>query len=94
MRSHAWFVEGLGAGVSKGDAASRLAAELGIDRAHVMAIGDSGNDAALVEWAGRGVAMGNASPDVKAVAEVVAPTQAEDGAAWAIERYALGREVA
>ena len=92
MRSHAWFVEGLGAGVSKGDAASRLAARLGIARANVMAIGDSGNDAAMVEWAGLGVAMGNASPGVKAVARVIAPTVDQDGAAWAIERYTLHKE--
>lgn len=92
MRSHAWFVEGLGAGVSKGEAAARLAARLGIARQDVMAIGDSGNDAALVEWAGLGVAVGNASGAVKAVADVIAPSQAEDGAAWAIERYALNGE--
>jgi Cof subfamily protein (haloacid dehalogenase superfamily) len=92
MRSHALFVEGLRAGVSKGDAAARFVAQLGISRENVMAIGDSGNDAALVEWAGLGVAMGNATPDVKAVAQVVAPCQAEDGAAWAIERLALGGE--
>lgn len=92
MRSHAWFVEGLGAGVSKGDAASRLAAQLEVTRANVMAIGDSGNDAAMVEWAGLGVAMGNASPDVKALAGVIAPTVDQDGAAWAIERYALHKE--
>jgi Cof subfamily protein (haloacid dehalogenase superfamily) len=94
MRSHAWFVEGLGVGVSKGDAASRLAAQLGIARENVMAIGDSGNDASMVEWAGLGVAMGNASPDVKALAGVIAPTVDQDGAAWAIERYALDKETA
>jgi Cof subfamily protein (haloacid dehalogenase superfamily) len=92
MRSHAWFVEGLGAGVSKGEAASRLAARLGIARENVMAIGDSGNDAALVEWAGLGVAVGNASDEVKEVADLIAPPQHEDGAAWAIERYALDGE--
>jgi len=90
MRSHAWFVEGLAADVSKGDGVARLAQRLGIAREHVMAIGDSGNDASMVAWAGLGVAMGNASPDVKAVAKVVAPSQQEDGAAWAIEHLALG----
>ena len=88
-RSHAWFVEGLGRGVSKGDALARVAARLGIARQEVMAVGDSGNDRAMVAWAGLGVAMGNASPDVVAVADVVAPSLAEEGAAWAIERYAL-----
>jgi Cof subfamily protein (haloacid dehalogenase superfamily) len=91
MRSHAWFVEGLAAGVSKGDGVARLARQLDIGQEQVMAIGDSGNDASMVEWAGLGVAMGDASPDVKAVAQVVAPLQAENGAAWAIEQYALGK---
>ena len=63
MRSHAWFVEGLAADVSKGDGVARLARNLGVPREQVMAIGDSGNDASMVEWAGLGVAMGNASPD-------------------------------
>jgi Cof subfamily protein (haloacid dehalogenase superfamily) len=89
MRSHAWFVEGLGANVSKGSAVARLARHLGIARERVMAIGDSGNDESMIEWAELGVAMGNASPGVKDVAHVIAPTLDEDGAAWAIERYAL-----
>jgi hypothetical protein len=89
MRSHAWFVEGLAPGVSKGRSLSRLAARLGIAQGEVMAIGDGGNDAAMVAWAGLGVAIGNAMHSVKRVADVVAPDQAADGAAWAIERYAL-----
>jgi Cof subfamily protein (haloacid dehalogenase superfamily) len=87
MRSHAWFVEGLAADVSKGDAVAQLAQRLGVLREQVMAIGDSGNDRSMVEWAGIGVAMGNASPDVKATADIIAPPQDVDGAAWAIERY-------
>jgi len=90
VRSHAWFVEGLAGGVSKRDGLSRLAQHLGIRREEVMALGDSGNDASMVDWAGLGVAVGNASADVKAVADVIAPSLAEDGAAWAIERFALG----
>jgi Cof subfamily protein (haloacid dehalogenase superfamily) len=90
VRSHAWFVEGLASGVSKGNGLSRLAQHLGIRREEVMALGDSGNDASMIDWAGLGVAVGNASADVKAVADVIAPPLAEDGAAWAIERYALG----
>jgi Cof subfamily protein (haloacid dehalogenase superfamily) len=93
VRSHAWFVEGLGSGTSKGDGLARLAQRLGVAREQVMALGDSGNDASMVAWAGWGVAMGNASPEVKAVAEVIAPSLEEDGAAWAIARYALGEEV-
>jgi Cof subfamily protein (haloacid dehalogenase superfamily) len=87
MRSHAWFVEGLAGDVSKGNAVARLAQRLNVKQAEVLAIGDSGNDRSMVAWAGVGVAMGNASADVKAVADVIAPAQELDGAAWAIERY-------
>jgi hydroxymethylpyrimidine pyrophosphatase-like HAD family hydrolase len=89
MRSHEQFVEGLARDVSKGDAVSRLARHLGIEQEGVMAIGDSENDRSMVAWAGLGVAIGNATPVVKAAADVIAPPQAADGAAWAIEQYVL-----
>jgi Cof subfamily protein (haloacid dehalogenase superfamily) len=92
MRSHPQFVEGLARGVSKGDALARLARQMGIEQAEVMAIGDSENDRSMVVWAGLGVAIGNATPEVKTVADVIAPPQSQDGAAWAIERYVLGDE--
>jgi hydroxymethylpyrimidine pyrophosphatase-like HAD family hydrolase len=55
-----------------------------------MAVGDQDNDVSMIAWAGLGVAMGNASPEAKAVADVIAPSLEADGAAWAIERYVLG----
>jgi hypothetical protein len=76
--------------VSKGDALRRLAAHLDIPQAQVMAVGDQDNDTAMIAWAGLGVAMGNGSPAVKAIADWVAPSVAEDGAAVAIERFVLG----
>jgi len=90
LRSHAWFVEGLDLDVSKGNSLSRLAQKWQVNRSEVMAIGDSGNDVSMLEWAGVGVAMGNAPQNVKAAADSIAPTQDNDGAAWAIETYALG----
>lgn len=89
VRSHANFVEGNPLGVSKGDALGRLAKHLGIDRERVMAVGDQGNDVPMIRWAGTGVAMGNASPAAKAVADWIAPPFAEHGAAAAIERFVL-----
>lgn len=89
-RSHEWFVESLHLSVSKADGAARLADHLHIQPAEVLALGDNGNDAAMIEWAGLGVAVGNATDSVKAVADVVAPPQWEDGAAWAIEEFVLG----
>jgi hypothetical protein len=89
VRSHANFVEGNPLGVSKGDALRRLADDLGIVQERVMAIGDQGNDATMIGWAGVGVAMGNGSPAVKAIADWIAPSFSEHGAAVAIERFIL-----
>ena len=90
VRSHANFVEGNPLGVSKGDALRRLAQALCIPQDRVMAIGDQGNDVSMISWAGLGVAMGNASPAAKAVADWVAPALPQNGAAVAIERFILG----
>ncbi len=91
VRSHRFFLEGLAPGVSKGSALAWLAEQLGIPRRAVMAIGDSGNDREMIVWAGLGVAMGNASSEVKEVADYVAPPVEHDGAAEAIERFCLER---
>jgi len=88
-RSHEMIVEGNPPGVSKGDALRRLAAHLDIPQAQVMAVGDQDNDASMIAWAGVGVAMGNGSSAVKAIADWIAPPLAEDGAAAAIERFVL-----
>jgi hydroxymethylpyrimidine pyrophosphatase-like HAD family hydrolase len=75
--------------VSKGNALRRLAAHLSVPQVQVMALGDHDNDASMLAWAGLGVAMGDGSPGVKAVADWIAPPLAEDGAAVAIERFVL-----
>jgi Cof subfamily protein (haloacid dehalogenase superfamily) len=90
VRSWDRLIEATGLGASKGDALARLAAHLGISQSRTMAVGDQDNDVSMIAWAGRGVAMGNASPEAKAVADVIAPSVEADGAAWAIERYVLG----
>jgi Cof subfamily protein (haloacid dehalogenase superfamily) len=91
-RSHAQIVEGNPMGVSKGDGLRRLAAYLNVPQTEVMAIGDQDNDAPMIAWAGLGVAMGNASPAAKAVADWIAPPVTEDGAAVAIEHFVLGED--
>jgi Cof subfamily protein (haloacid dehalogenase superfamily) len=87
VRSFARFVEGTDMAASKGQALAFLAQKLGVSQAETMAIGDNDNDADMVSWAGLGVAMGNASPAVKAAANHITGTIAEDGAALAIERF-------
>lgn len=91
VQSHAMFVEINPIGADKGSALKMLSADLGIAQEHVMAIGDQGNDATMVAWAGIGVAMGNGNEVTKAVAKWIAPAIDEDGAAIAIERFILNR---
>jgi Cof subfamily protein (haloacid dehalogenase superfamily) len=90
VRSHPVFVEGNPLGASKAQGLAWLSSHLGISRQAVMAIGDQDNDADMVAWAGLGIAMGNATPLVKAAARHVAPPVEEDGVAEAIERFVLG----
>ena len=76
--------------VHKATGLSKLIEHLGIDQSQVMACGDEANDLSMIEWAGLGVAMQNAVPEVKAVANVVTPmTNDEEAVAWAIEKYVL-----
>lgn len=73
------YLEFMQAGVSKGVALAHVAQRLGIDAARCAAFGDSYNDIPMLEWAGLAVAMGNARPQLKAVADLVAPPADEDG---------------
>lgn len=88
--SVATFFEATNAVVNKGNAVRYLAEEvLGLQRQNVMTIGDNFNDLEMLEYAGIGVAMGNAPEDVKAIANWVAPSVEVDGVATAIEKFLL-----
>jgi Cof subfamily protein (haloacid dehalogenase superfamily) len=75
--------------VNKGHALALLAETLNIHREEVMAIGDSNNDYPMIEYAGFGVAMGNASDRVKSVAQAITAHNNAHGVAEAIEKYIL-----
>lgn len=75
------------AGVSKASGLAYVAAQLGVDAADAIAIGDGRNDLEMFEWAGRAVAMGQAVPEVLAAADHVTATVDEHGAAIEIERW-------
>ena len=70
---------------SKGMALSHLASSLGVKREEVVAVGDSPNDIDMIEWAGIGVAMGNAPEKVKSSADLVAKPVSEQGLALLLE---------
>ena len=88
--SVATFFEATNPLVNKGTAVRYLAEEmLGLNAANVMTIGDNFNDLEMLQYAGVGVAMGNAPADVQAIANWVAPTVEQDGAAVAIKTFIL-----
>lgn len=75
------------AGASKGDALCHLCESLGIVPGEVMAIGDSGNDVEMLQYADYSVAMDNGTAEAKAAAKYCTASNAEDGVARAIERF-------
>ena len=75
----------------KGIALDALCELLKIPVENTLALGDSGNDESMLKKAGIGVAMGNAPDFIKRIADAVSETNDRDGAAIAIERYALNK---
>jgi len=63
--------------------------KLGVTKEELMACGDSMNDARMIQLAGIGVAMENASEEVKKMADYVTASNAEDGVAKAFEKFVL-----
>lgn len=76
-------------GSSKGEAVAQLAKYFNLKRDEVMCIGDSENDLSMIEYAGVGVAMGNAIDIVKNSAQYVTLPNTESGVAKAIEKFVL-----
>ncbi|GGJ75689.1 HAD family hydrolase [Deinococcus aquiradiocola] len=83
--SGAPFVEVLAAGVHKAWGVARLCERLGVARTEVLAFGDAPNDAQMLAWAGRGVAMANAEREALDAADEVTLGNDEDGVAVTVE---------
>jgi len=74
---------------TKKNALSQLCRDLEISATNVMAVGDSRNDLPMLHWAGIGVAMANASAEVRDAVSYVTDSNDDNGVARAIERFAL-----
>lgn len=83
------MVDICGAGVTKGSGLAAVAKQFEIAQADVMAVGDNHNDRDMLEWAGTGVLMGNADPELKAPAFHLTGTNDEAGLSQAIHRFVL-----
>lgn len=91
VRSCPYFLEFLNKSANKGIGVEILAKTLGIKSEEVICIGDAGNDIHMIEYAGLGVAMGNAFPEVKKIADYVTQTNEDDGVAHVINKFVLSR---
>ena len=74
---------------SKADALRFLMEKFSLSPNNIMACGDNPNDLEMINFAGIGIAMGNAEEIVKKSADFVTLSNAEDGVAFAIEKYVL-----
>ena len=81
------MVDICGTGVTKGSGLKAVAGQFGIAQSDVMAVGDNHNDRDMLEWAGIGVVMGNAEPELKAPGFHLTGTNDESGLAQAIDRF-------
>ncbi len=77
-------------GHNKATAIARVCEYYGIDVSHSIAMGDSGNDYDMVKFAGIGVAMGNATEQIKSVADFITLKCEEGGVAYALEKLIFG----
>jgi len=74
-------------GVTKATALQGVCEQLGIDPARTLAIGDGRNDIEMLEWAGRGVALGDAPWQVQASADDVCANFEDGGTATELNRW-------
>ena len=86
-RSEPFFLEVVPHGVDKATGLAVLSAKLGISRDAIIAFGDGFNDVSMIEYAGMGVAMGNAQQVVKDRADYVTLSNEEDGIAAVVEQF-------
>jgi Cof subfamily protein (haloacid dehalogenase superfamily) len=87
VKSTDFYYEILNKEASKGNALAKLGEHLGVKQAEIMAIGDNENDLSMIEYAGIGVAMGNATDNIKKAADIQTLSNDEDGVAEVLLNY-------
>lgn len=81
------LIEVAAVGVTKATGIAEVAARLDVPADETIAFGDMPNDVEMLRWAGHGVAMANAHPDVLLAADEVTAANHEDGVAQVLERW-------
>ena len=89
FRSEPYFLEVLPCGIDKSTSLGALLSHLDITPEEIIVIGDGVCDVSMIQFAGLGIAMGNAQDSVKVCADVVTASNEEDGVALAVEKAIL-----
>ena len=89
MRWYPLFADIIARGNSKSTGIDKVLEYFGINLKDTMAFGDGGNDIPMLKHVATGIAMGNAEPHVKAVADYVTTSVDEDGIANALKHFGL-----
>lgn len=87
FRSEPFFIEVMPPNIDKAYSLSRLLGQLHYSRKQMICCGDGFNDVSMLRYAGLGVAMANAQPEVKAEADFITRSNDEDGIAYVIEKF-------
>ncbi|GGA86868.1 Cof-type HAD-IIB family hydrolase [Puia dinghuensis] len=85
--SKATYLEVMDTRGSKSNGVRFVSERLGIAPTEIVAMGDNYNDIEMIQFAGKGVAMGNAPDDIKAIADYVTDTNNNDGVRKALEKF-------
>ncbi len=83
------FLEILPPKIDKAYALQKLIQKLGINREEVIACGDGYNDITMLQFAGLGVAMENATEQTKKAADYITLSNDDDGVAFVIQKFIL-----
>ena len=90
-KSLPYFLEFAAPGVSKASGLALLADLLGFSPEQAVAVGDAENDREMLDWAGCGLAVANASDLLKGEADAVIPSVHDDGVAQLLEALVAAR---
>ncbi|MGL5893961.1 MAG: Cof-type HAD-IIB family hydrolase, partial [Bacteroidales bacterium] len=88
-RSEAFFLELVPLNIDKAESLARLLNHIGMNKEEMIAVGDGYNDLSMIQFAGMGIAMENAKPEVKEAANFITSSNDEDGVAAVIEKFIL-----
>lgn len=92
LQSHPYLIEMMNNEVDKGKGIEILTKLLGFTADEVMAFGDEANDLAMLEYAGFGVAMDNAVPELKRIAKYVTKSNDDHGIAETLEKFVFQKQ--